>query len=434
MYSRFINKPRLKQEEIRACKANKLACVFVRVSYTSWFVGLIENKKVVVMSSDLEDFLQGVSPDVGGVSRRYARRQSDEAPFLCPARIACRGRLGSGVPPGLNFKPNKLVLLFWPILARIPYNPEAGKNQRTLKLGDGKKLSVAAVGTLELIMKTCLCIKLYDTLYIPEISRNLVSGPKLDMDGFYVSHGNGRLTISSNSQVFGTGLLDGGLYKLELDDDFSRSLLSYNINENSTKTKRKRDLETSSMLWHQRLGHISRDRLSRLVKDEVLPSLDFTDFGTCVKCLKGKMTTATKKGATRSSNLLEIIHTDISGPYTIAGITGHTSFITFIDDYSRYMYLYLIKDKSESLTTFKDYKTEVENQLDLKIKVVRSDRGGEYYGRHTDVGQAPGPFYEFCKGQGIVNQYTMPGTPQQNGVAERRNRTLMNMSSFEICP
>ncbi|KAD2805675.1 hypothetical protein E3N88_39052 [Mikania micrantha] len=195
-------------------------------------------------------------------------------------------------------------------------------------------------------------------------------GPKLDMDGFYVSHGNGRLTISSNSQVFGTGLLDGGLYKLELDDDFSRSLLSYNINENSTKTKRKRDLETSSMLWHQRLGHISRDRLSRLVKDEVLPSLDFTDFGTCFKCLKGKMTTATKK----------------------------------------------------------DYKTEVENQLDLKIKVVRSDRGGEYYGRHTDMGQAPGPFYEFCKGQGIVNQYTMPGTPQQNGVAERRNRTLMNMT------
>ncbi|KAD7478179.1 hypothetical protein E3N88_01315 [Mikania micrantha] len=251
------------------------------------------------------------------------------------------------------------------------------RNQRTLKLGNGKELSVVAVGTLELIMKTGLCIKLYDTLYIPEISRNLVSGPKLDMDGFYVSHGNGRLTISSNSQVFGTGLLDGGLYKLELDDDFSRSLLSYNINENSTKTKRKRDLETSSMLWHQRLGHISRDRLSRLVKDEFLPSLDFTDFGTCVKCLKGKMTTATKIGAARSSNLLEIINTDISGPYTIAGITGHTSFITFIDDYSRYMYLYLIKDKSESLTTFKDYKTEVENQLNLKIKVMRSDRGGD---------------------------------------------------------
>ncbi|KAD7117391.1 hypothetical protein E3N88_04659 [Mikania micrantha] len=257
-----------------------------------------------------------------------------------------------------------------------------GGNQRILKLGDQKELSVASVGTLKLIMKSGLCIILYDTLYIPEIFRNLVSGPKLDMDGFYVSHGNGRLAISSNSQVFDTGLLDG--------------------------------------------GHIPRDRLSRLVKDEVLPHVDFTDFGTCVKCLKGKMKT-TKKDVTRSSNLLEIIHTDISGPYTISRITRHTSFITFIDDYFRYMYLYLIKDKPKSLVIFKYYKTEVENQLNLKIKVVRSDRGGEYYGRHTDVCQARGPFYEFCKGQGIVNQYIMSGTPQQNGVAERRNRTLMNM-------
>ncbi|GKA99399.1 putative zinc finger, CCHC-type containing protein [Tanacetum coccineum] len=70
---------------------------------------------------------------------------------------------------------------------------------------------------------------------------------------------------------------------------------------------------------------------------------------------------------------------------------------------------------------------EVENQLDRKIKVVRSDRGGEYYGRHTDVGQALGSFFDFCKDHGIINQYTMSGTPQQNGIVERRNRTLMDM-------
>ena len=236
------------------------------------------------------------------------------------------------------------------------------RNQRTFNVANGKSLIVEAVGTLELKFKTGLCIVLYDTLYIPEITRNLVSGPKLDMDGFVVSNSHDKLTITYDSQVYGYGFLDGGLYKLELDDDFSKSLLSYNVNELLTKKKRKRDLETSSMLWHQRLGHISRERLTRLVKDGVLPSLDFNDFGTCVKCLKGKMTSANKKGATRSSNLLELIHTDISGPYNIAGITGHTSFITFIDDYSRYMYLYLIKEKSESLTTFKDYKAEVEKK------------------------------------------------------------------------
>ncbi|GKC35713.1 UBN2_2 domain-containing protein [Tanacetum coccineum] len=74
--------------------------------------------------------------------------------------------------------------------------------------------------------------------------------------------------------------------------------------------------------------------------------------------------------------------------------------------------------------------SKVENtNLTCKIKVVRSDRGCEYYGRHTDVGQAPRSFFDFCKDHGIINQYTMSGTPQQNGVAERRNRTLMDMEN-----
>ncbi|KAK1415826.1 hypothetical protein QVD17_31614 [Tagetes erecta] len=302
------------------------------------------------------------------------------------------------------------------------------RNQRTVRMGGGEPLNVEGIGTMQLLMKTGQCLELKDTLYVPRITRNLVSVPKLDINGFDVAHGRGKVTISFNSLLIGFGYLNGPvdacLYKLELDHEFSKSLLSFNVNANSTK--RKRDLETSSMLWHQRLDHISRDRMSRLVKDEVLPNLDFSDFETCVKCLKGKMAKGNKKGATRSSNLLEIIHTDISGPYP-DGISGHNSFITFVDDYSRYMYLFLIKEKSESLETFKAYKAEVENQLNCKIKVVRSDRGGEYYGRHTDIGQAPGPFYKFCKEHGVINQYTMPGTPQQNGVAERRNRTLMDM-------
>ncbi|GJZ46447.1 putative RNA-directed DNA polymerase [Tanacetum coccineum] len=140
------------------------------------------------------------------------------------------------------------------------------------------------------------------------------------------------------------------------------------------------------------------------------------------------MTKGNKKGATRSTGLLELIHTDICGPFP-SGIGGHKSFITFIGDYSRYMYFFLINEKSESLDMFKTFRAEVENQLDRKIKVVRSDIGGEYYGRHTDVGQAPGSFFDFCKDHGIINQYTMSGTPQQNGVAEKRNRTVMDMVS-----
>ena len=102
-------------------------------------------------------------------------------------------------------------------------------------------------------------------------------------------------------------------------------------------------------------------------------------------------------------------------------------FITFIDDYSCYMFLYKLRSKDEALETFKVFKAEVEKQCEKQIKVVRLNRGGEYNGRYIENGQAPGPFARFLQEHGIVAQYTMPGSPKQNGVEERRNRTLMHM-------
>jgi transposase InsO family protein len=103
------------------------------------------------------------------------------------------------------------------------------------------------------------------------------------------------------------------------------------------------------------------------------------------------------------------------------------SFITFTDDFSCYDYIYPIKERSEVLDKFEIFKAQVENQHDIKIKIVRSDRGGEYYGRHTPYGQVLGPFARFLLENNIVGQYSMPDDPQQNGVVERRNRTLMDM-------
>ena len=179
------------------------------------------------------------------------------------------------------------------------------------------------------------------------------------------------------------------------------------------------------MLWHRRLGHISIERIKKLVNDEVLSTLNFADFETYVNCIKGKQTNKSKKGAKRSTNLLEIIHTDICCPDMDANSPKY--FITFIDDYSRYMYLYLLRSKDEALYAFKVFKDEVENQCGKHIKIVRLDRGGEYYGKYTENGQAPGAFAKFLQENGIVAQYTMPGSPDHNDVAEIRNRTLMDM-------
>ena len=119
---------------------------------------------------------------------------------------------------------------------------------------------------------------------------------------------------------------------------------------------------------------------------------------------------------------------DTCGSFSTTIRNGHRYLITFTNDYSRYGYIYLIRDKSESLDTFKIFKTEVENQLNKRIKGVRSDRGGEFYGKNDASGeQCPRSFARYLKQSGIVPQYTMSHTHSMNGIAEWQNRTLQDM-------
>lgn len=95
----------------------------------------------------------------------------------------------------------------------------------------------------------------------------------------------------------------------------------------------------------------------------------------CGNCIKGKQAKHTKKGATRSSGLLEIIHADICGPFDFPSFGGETYFITFIDDFSCYGYIYLLHEKSQSVNTLEVYINGVERQLERKVKIIRLDRG-----------------------------------------------------------
>jgi len=106
---------------------------------------------------------------------------------------------------------------------------------------------------------------------------------------------------------------------------------------------------------------------------------------------------------------------------------GYRYFITFIDDYSRFGWIDLLQEKSSSLDAFKSFKAAIELKIGKNIKCIRFDRGGQYYGRYDEIGRNPEPFARFLDECGIEAQYTMSGTPQQNGVAERRNRTLLEM-------
>ena len=102
---------------------------------------------------------------------------------------------------------------------------------------------------------------------------------------------------------------------MKLDNLYVETVLTLHHN---VGTKRSLVNERSAFLWHKRLGHISRERMERLIKNEILPYLDFTDLNICVGCIKGKQTKHTKKGATRSTQLLEIVHTDICEPFDVS--------------------------------------------------------------------------------------------------------------------
>ena len=120
----------------------------------------------------------------------------------------------------------------------------------------------------------------------------------------------------------------------------------------------------------------------------------------------------------RVKDLLELVHLDVCGQMSIQARGGFKYFITFTDDYSRFGYVYLMKRKSETFEKLKEFRVEVKNQLGKCIKAIRSDHGGEYL---------LGDFKDYLTENGIISQLIAPGTPQQNGVAERRNMTLLDM-------
>jgi transposase InsO family protein len=119
---------------------------------------------------------------------------------------------------------------------------------------------------------------------------------------------------------------------------------------------------------------------------------------------------------TTKQGVLELIHSDVCGPMPSTSISGYVYYVSFIDDYSRKTWVYFLKSKDEVFGKFKEFKALIENLSERKIKILRSDNGGEYTSKE---------FIIFCKDVGIKRELTTPYNPQQNGVAERKNRTIM---------
>ncbi|KAJ9558789.1 hypothetical protein OSB04_013403 [Centaurea solstitialis] len=284
------------------------------------------------------------------------------------------------------------------------------KDRSNLRVGEGTPLIAEAVGSYSLSLPSGLVLELNNCYYIPNMIKNVLSFDLLVDQGFYYKYSYKMISVFKDNIFYFKATPVDGLYTVNLKDNNSEI---YHI------SKRSKDIEDQTYLWHCRLGHINKKRVELLLKEGFLGNFDYKPFDNCESCLSGKMTKQPFNSENeRATDLLEIIHTDVCGPFSHVARGGYRYFITFTDDFSRYGYVYLMRHKSEAFEKFKEYQNEVQNLLDKRIKFLRSDRGGEYLSDEFD---------NHLMECGIVSQLTPPYTPQMIGVSERRNRTLLDM-------
>ena len=286
------------------------------------------------------------------------------------------------------------------------------KGKVDLRMGNGARVVALALGVYDLTLPSGLFFQLKNCYYVPAMSRNIISVSCLDVDGFHFIIKNNIFSIyNADTFFYGNARLSNGLYVLNLEQPKP----IYNID---TKRFKSNDLNPT-YFWHCRLGHVNEKRILKLHQDGLIHSFGLESFEACESCLLGKMTKAPFAGhSERASDLLGLIHIHVCRPISSISRGGYQYFITFTDEFSRYCYIYLMRHKSKSFEKFKLLKNEVHNQLGKNIKTLRFDRGGEYLSQNFD---------DHLKDCGIVSQLTPPGTPQWNGVSERRNRNLLDM-------
>nr|ABF97065.1 retrotransposon protein, putative, Ty1-copia subclass [Oryza sativa Japonica Group] len=229
--------------------------------------------------------------------------------------------------------------------------------------------------------------------------------------------GLGKITISNDLSISNV------LLSLRV---FSRTSF-YLVDFSSTKAKHKTCLVAKSdmgWLWHRRLAYVGMRNLHKLLKhDHILglTNVQFEKDRMCSACQAGKQIGAHHpvKNVMTTTRPLELLHMDLFGPIAYLSIGGNKYGLVIVDDFSRFTWVFFLHDKSETQAIFKKFERRAQNEFDLKIKNIRSDNGKEF--KNTCI-------ESFLDEEGIKHEFSAPYSPQQNGVAERKNWTLIEMA------
>lgn len=295
-----------------------------------------------------------------------------------------------------------------------------------IMLANNESLAAEGVGEVQLNGHVS---KIEKVLFVPNLSANLISVSRLCDKGHIVVFDKDSCKIYKTCEIHGNPITSApnvkGLYKWngsslrDTSNEHEHSILLCDGRQEAVSASVAVAAELPADLWHKRLGHLGMKGMCAL-RDNLATGICFqvSSDVKCETCLLGKQVALPFPAgeAARATSPLELIHSDVAGPMQECSFGGAKYIVTFTDDYTRKTYAYLMKNKSEVMHHFITFKNEVEKQLGLSIKILRSDNGSEY---------CNSKFVDFLRKEGIIHQTSVPYCPQQNGVSERLNRTLL---------
>lgn len=278
----------------------------------------------------------------------------------------------------------------------------------TIRLGDKSTVNQIGAGTVVFKSPQGYEITLSNVLHVPAVKTQFMSTSALTQKGALVTFDEKAFKVVHKERCIAMGYLENKLYWLDATGS------SLNAHTGNTAI--------SLHIWHQHMGHMSYAAL----KAHGPSAVKGMDFGSstmdapliCHGCELGKSTHKPFPGSTKTtSKILEIVHSDLAGPMQTNSIQGSSYIATFVDDHSRHAVVYFLKTKNQFVAALQKFLSWAETQTSDKLRALHSDRGGEYMAANVQ---------DILSQRGIEHRLTMPGSPQQNGKAERFNRTIMD--------
>lgn len=284
-----------------------------------------------------------------------------------------------------------------------------------IRAANGELMEVECRGTVEVTVEIdgeTSMVQVHDVLCIPKLTTNLLSVSKIcDKQNTVFFSSEGCVIENLHGDLLATGSLTNGLYRLDTPRGMALATMS------------SIDINSDMYLWHRRLGHVNPIDLNKM-RNGGVTGVSFSEKSSsiaCVACCKGKQSRKPfRRSDSRAKQLLELVHADLAGKMETRSIGGSHFFFVLVDDYSRRTFVYMLKHKNEAFDRFCSFKRLVENQTGFRVKIYRSDNGTEFCNNK---------FTSYFDKHGIQHQRTMRYTPQQNGMAERTIRTLVEKAS-----